>query len=107
MVIKGKFLPPTNYKNPRAKVTHKRDDKTTYSKTIEWNNNIDPVDNCYNACIAMLKEWDLKEYNDAVSNYQKAIEINSNLPNAHNNLGLVFSALNDHQNAINSYKNAV
>ena len=64
MVIKGKFLPPTNNKNPRAKVTHKRDSNTTYSKTIEWNNNIDPVDNCYNACIAMLKEWELKEYND-------------------------------------------
>ena len=52
MVIKGKFLPPTNNKNPRAKVTHKRD------------SNIEPVDNYYNACIEMLKEWELKEYND-------------------------------------------
>ena len=64
MLIKGKFLPPTNNKNPRAKVSHKRDSNTTYSKTIEWNSNIEPVDNYYNACIEMLKEWELKEYND-------------------------------------------
>ena len=64
MVIKGKFLPPTNNKNPRAKVSHKRDSKTTYSKTIEWNSNIEPVDNYYYACLEMLKEWELKEYND-------------------------------------------
>ena len=61
MVIKGKFLPPTNNKNPRAKVSHKRDSNTTYSKTIEWDSKIEPVDNYYNACIEMLKEWELKE----------------------------------------------
>mgnify|MGYP001212889399 CR=1 FL=1 len=64
MIIKGKFLPPTNKKDSRAKVIHKRDSKTTYSKTIKWNSDIDAVDNYYNACLELLKEWELKEYND-------------------------------------------
>ena len=49
----------------------------------------------------------LKETKDAVNCYQKAIEINPNLPEVHNNLGLAFRDLNDFQNAENCYKKSV
>ena len=63
MVIKTKYLPYTKTKNPRAKASHKRDNERTYSKTIKWNSDLDAVDNYYNACIELLKEWELKEFN--------------------------------------------
>ena len=63
MVIKTKYLPYTDTKDARAKASHKRDNNTTYSKAIKWNSDIDAVDNYYNACIELLKEWELKEFN--------------------------------------------
>ena len=39
--------------------------------------------------------FDLKEFEDAVSCYQKAIKLKPDLVSAHNNLGLVFRMLND------------
>ena len=47
---------------------------------------------------------DLKEYNEAMSCYQKAIEINPNIVGAHNNLGLIYRTLNDFENAVKSYQ---
>ena len=64
MVIKTKYLPHTNKRHSMAKASHKRDSNKTYSKSIKWNTDIDAIDNYYNACLALLKEWELKEYND-------------------------------------------
>ena len=50
---------------------------------------------------------DCKEYENAISNYQKAIAINYNFASAHNNLGLVFRTLNDFKNAISCYEKAI
>ena len=50
---------------------------------------------------------DLKEYNQALSCYQKAIEINPRIVGAHNNLGLVYRTLNDFENAVKSYQSAI
>ena len=38
-------------------------------------------------------EYYLKEFENAVSAYQKAIDVNPNIVGAHNNLGLVFRIL--------------
>ena len=45
MVIKTKYLPYTKTKDSRAKAIHKRDNNTTYSKTIKLNSDIDEIDN--------------------------------------------------------------
>ena len=50
---------------------------------------------------------DLKEYNDAMSCYQKAIEINPRIVGAHNNMGLIYRNLNDLENAVKSYQSAI
>ena len=50
---------------------------------------------------------ELKDYINAISNYQKAIDINPELVSAHNNLGLVFRATNDYKNAISCYQKAI
>jgi len=64
MIIKTKYLPYQNKRDAMAKASHKRDSNKTYSKSIRWNSDIDAIDNYYNACLALLKEWELKEYND-------------------------------------------
>jgi len=62
-LIKSKYLPGTNKRNPRAKVYLKRDNNTTWSKTIQWNSDLDAVDNYYLACIGLIREWPFNEYN--------------------------------------------
>tara|TARA_R100000152_G_C6691218_1_gene122791 strand:+ start:457 stop:762 length:306 start_codon:yes stop_codon:yes gene_type:complete len=62
-LIKSKYLPRTNKKNPRAKVYLKRDNNTTWSKTIEWDSDLDAVDNYYLACIGLIREWPFNEHN--------------------------------------------
>ena len=47
---------------------------------------------------------DLKEYNDAMSCYQRAIEINPNIIGAHNNLGLVYLQQGQSSSAIKAFK---
>ena len=49
----------------------------------------------------------MKDFINAVSCYQKAIEINPKLLGAHNNLGLVFRELNDFKNAISCYEKVI
>ena len=63
MVIKTKYLSHTNKRHSQAKAIHKRDSNKTYSKCIRWNTDIDAIDNYYNACLELLKEWELKEFN--------------------------------------------
>ncbi len=62
-LIKSKYLSGTNKKNPRAKVYLKRDNNTTWSKTIEWDSDLDAVDNYYLACIGLIREWPFNEHN--------------------------------------------
>ena len=62
-LIKSKYLAGTNKKNPRAKVYLKRDNNTTWSKTIEWDSNLDAIDNYYLACIGLIREWPFNEHN--------------------------------------------
>jgi len=62
-LIKSKYLAGTNKKNPRAKVYLKRDNNTTWSKTIEWDSYLDAVDNYYLACIGLIREWPFNEHN--------------------------------------------
>ena len=62
-LIKSKYLPGTNKKNPRAKVYLKRDNNTTWSKIIEWDSDLDAVDNYYLACIGLIREWPFNEHN--------------------------------------------
>ena len=62
-LIKSKYLAGTNKKNPRAKVYLKRDNNTTWSKTIEWDSDLDAVDNYYLACIGLIREWPFNEHN--------------------------------------------
>ena len=49
----------------------------------------------------------LKDFNNAVSYYQKAIESNPKLVGAYNNLGLVYRALNDFENALSCYEKVI
>jgi len=62
-LIKSKYLPGTDKRNPRAKVYLRRDNNTTWSKTIEWNGDIEAVDNYYLACIVLIREWPFNEHN--------------------------------------------
>ena len=36
LIIKTKYLGPTNYRGSRIKALHKRDNERTFSKTIDW-----------------------------------------------------------------------
>jgi len=62
-LIKSKYLPETNKLKARAKVYLKRDNTTTWSKTIEWDSDLDAVDNYYLACIGLIREWPFNEHN--------------------------------------------
>jgi len=50
---------------------------------------------------------DLKEFESAVSCYQKAIKLKPDLVAAYNNLGLAFRGLNDFSNAVENYEKAI
>ena len=62
-LIKSKYLTGTDKRNPRAKVYLRRDNNTTWSKTIEWDSDLDAVDNYYLACIGLIREWPFNEHN--------------------------------------------
>ena len=61
-LIKSKYLTSTNKLKARAKVYLKRDNTTTWSKTIEWDDDIEAVDNYYLACIGLIREWPFNEH---------------------------------------------
>ena len=50
---------------------------------------------------------ELKKYQDAVSCYQKAIEINPNYIKAHNNLGNTYQELGKYQKSVKCFKQAI
>tara|TARA_R100001163_G_C5042448_1_gene180324 strand:+ start:713 stop:1024 length:312 start_codon:yes stop_codon:yes gene_type:complete len=62
LIIKTKYLGPTNYRGSRIKALHKRDNERTFSKTIDWDYALDSPDNHYEAAKALIKEWEFKEY---------------------------------------------
>jgi len=66
LVIKTKFLGPTNYKDPRAKAFYKKDAETTYSKVIPWNTEIEAIDNYANATRELLKTEYFKDFHPNV-----------------------------------------
>ena len=49
----------------------------------------------------------LKKYNQAISSYEKAIELNPNFSEAYNNLGNTKKIINERAQAINCYKKAI
>jgi len=55
LVIKTKFLGPTDYLDPRVKAFYKKDAHTTYSKVIPWDTEIEAIDNYANATRELLK----------------------------------------------------
>ena len=61
-LIKSKYLASTNKLKARAKVYLRRDNTTTWSKTIEWDDDIDAVDNYYLACIELIRIWPFNEH---------------------------------------------
>ena len=50
---------------------------------------------------------ELKDYQKAISCYEKTIEINPNHVDAHNNLGVIFKELGEDYKAISCYKKAI
>ena len=63
MVIKTKYIGPTDKTDSRVKAIHKRDSEKTFSKTILWDNNLEPPDTHYEAALALIKTWPMQEYN--------------------------------------------
>jgi tetratricopeptide (TPR) repeat protein len=49
----------------------------------------------------------MKDYQNAIRSYDRAIEINPNLAVAYYNRGNAYSDLKDYQNAIRSYDRAI
>ena len=66
LVIKTKFLGPTDYKDPRAKAFYKKDANTIYSKVIPWNTEIEAIDNYANATRELLKTEYFKDFHPEV-----------------------------------------
>lgn len=66
LVIKTKFLGPTDHKESRAKAFYKKDAKTIYSKVIPWNTEIEPIDNYANATRELLKTEYFKDFHPEV-----------------------------------------
>tara|TARA_R100000322_G_scaffold150518_1_gene107657 strand:- start:327 stop:638 length:312 start_codon:yes stop_codon:yes gene_type:complete len=62
LIIKTKLLGPTNCKQTRIKALHKRDNERTFSKTINWDYQLESPDNHYEAAKALIKNWEFKEY---------------------------------------------
>ena len=63
MIIKTKYIGPTNYRGSRIKAIHKRDSENTFSKTISWDYALESPDNHLEAAKALMEEWEMKEYN--------------------------------------------
>ena len=59
----------------------------------------------FNILGAILAEQDQLE--DAIINYKKAIKLNSNYAQAHNNLGIALHKLGKISEAVTQYKNAI
>lgn len=66
LVIKTKFLGPTDHKDPRAKAFYKKDAKTIYSKVIPWDTEIEAIDNYANATRELLKTEYFKDFHPEV-----------------------------------------
>jgi tetratricopeptide (TPR) repeat protein len=49
----------------------------------------------------------MKDYQNAIRSYDRAIEINPNYADAYYNRGLAYKNLKDYQNAIRSYDRAI
>jgi len=62
LVIKTKYLGPTNRKGSRIKAIFKRDHETTWTKTINWNYSLECPDNHFEAALELIKSWDFAEY---------------------------------------------
>ncbi len=62
LIIKTKYLGPTNYRGSRIKAIHKRDNERTFSKTIDWDYALESPDNHYEAAKALMDNWEFKEY---------------------------------------------
>ena len=50
---------------------------------------------------------ELKDFQNAINCYEKAIQIDSKHTDAHNNLGLILYKLGEFENSINHYKKAI
>ena len=62
LVIKTKYLGPTDRKRSRVKAIFKRDHETTWTKTINWNDSLESPDNHFEAALELMKNWDFAEY---------------------------------------------
>ena len=62
LIIKTKYLGPTDHKQSRIKAIHKRDSERTFSKTIDWDYELESPDNHYEAAKALMDNWEFKEY---------------------------------------------
>ena len=62
LVIKTKYLGPTDHKRSRVKAIFKRDHETTWTKTINWNDSLECPDNHFEAALELIKSWDFAEY---------------------------------------------
>ena len=62
LIIKTKYLGPTDHKQSRIKAIHKRDSEKTFSKTIDWDYDLDCADNHYEAAKSLIDHWEFKDY---------------------------------------------
>ena len=53
------------------------------------------------------KALQIKKFVDAKNLLKKAITLKNDIPEIHNNLGMVYMNLNDYEQAIKSFKNAI
>lgn len=56
LIIKTKFLGPTNYRGSRVTATYKRDGETTYRVTLDWSHACGSEQNHQRAAQALLNK---------------------------------------------------
>ena len=56
-LIRTKHHAPTTYRDARISAVHKRDSGRTWRVTLEWDHDLDGLENAKAAALALCKQW--------------------------------------------------
>jgi hypothetical protein len=61
-LIRTKYIGPTNHRCSRITASHKRDNDQTWRATLEWDNDLDAMENAKAAALALIETSPMAEW---------------------------------------------
>jgi len=61
-LIRTKFIGPTTHRCSRITASHKRDNDQTWRATLEWDNDLDAMENAKAAALALIETSPMAEW---------------------------------------------